>query len=112
VFFFFVAYIVFTGDNSWVAGMAAKPSIFAQLIALFFYGLYMSIVEGIFKGRSLGKLITRTKAVNEDGSDISFETAFKRGLSRIVPFEQFSILAGRPWHDRWTKTQVVSTRKF
>jgi uncharacterized RDD family membrane protein YckC len=64
-------------------------------------------MEGITRGRSLGKLITRTKAVNEDGSRISFGTAFKRSLCRLIPFEPFSALGGTPWHDRITKTTVI-----
>jgi uncharacterized RDD family membrane protein YckC len=87
-------------------------SILDRLIALLFYGLYMSITEGLFKGRTLGKLITGTKAVRyEDGSDINWSDAFKRGFSRAVPFEPFSAFGGRPWHDTWTDTRVVKIRK-
>src|SRR5215471_2548908 len=57
-----------------------------RLLALFLYGLYMSIVEAVFKGNSLGKIITGTKAVNLDGSTISAKTAFGRGFSKAVPF--------------------------
>jgi uncharacterized RDD family membrane protein YckC len=45
-----------------------------------FYALYMGSVEAIFKGKSLGKLITGTRAVNIDGTYISTTTAFQRGL--------------------------------
>jgi uncharacterized RDD family membrane protein YckC len=76
------------------------------------YGAYMAIIEGIFKGRSIGKFITGTKAVNEDGSNISFTTAIARGFSRIVPFEPFSALGSPsyPWHDKWNKTYVIDIR--
>jgi uncharacterized RDD family membrane protein YckC len=84
-----------------------------RLFSLLLFGLYMSIVEGIFKGRTLGKLITGTKAVNADGSTISFSTALGRGFSRIVPFEPLSALGNPPypWHDKWTNTYVIDIRQ-
>ena len=81
----------------------------SRLIGLLLYGMYMGLIEAVFKGRSLGKLMTGTIAVNEDGSRISGQTALLRGLCRAVPFNAFSAF-GRPtypWHDRWTKTYVV-----
>ena len=83
-----------------------------RLFSVFLYVLYMSIVEGIFKGRTLGKLITGTMAINADGSTISFSTALGRGFSRIVPFEPFSALRNPPypWHDKWTNTYVIDIR--
>jgi len=84
-----------------------------RLFSLLIFGVYMSLVEGIFKGRTLGKLITGTKAVNADGSTISFSTALGRGFSRIVPFEPFSALGNPPypWHDKWTNTYVIDVRE-
>ena len=74
-------------------------------MVLILYGLYMFIVEAMFKGKTLGKLITGTRAVNEDGSNLSAKTAFFTGLSRVVPFEAFSALGtpSYPSHDKWTK---------
>jgi uncharacterized RDD family membrane protein YckC len=86
-------------------------SILDRLITLICYGIFMGIVEAIFKGKSLGKLITGTLAVNEDGSPISAQTAFMRGLSRSVPFEAFSAFGGYPWHDRWTRTYVIDENR-
>ena len=84
-----------------------------RLISLIFYALYMGLVEGIFKGKSLGKLITGTRAVNMDGSKISFATAFARGCSRAVPFCVFSAFGTpcNPWQDRWTNTMVIDEKK-
>jgi uncharacterized RDD family membrane protein YckC len=85
-----------------------------RLITLLFYGMYMGLLEAVTKGRSLGKLITGTVAVNEDGSRISGQTALLRGLSRAVPFNAFSALGTppHPWHDRWTKTYVVAYKSI
>jgi uncharacterized RDD family membrane protein YckC len=67
----------------------------------------------VFRGKSIGKLITGTKAVNEDGSDISFGKAFARGFSRAVPFDAFSALGdpSYPWHDKWTNTYVIDEKQ-
>lgn len=83
-----------------------------RLLSLVLYGLYMFLIEAIFKGKSLGKLITGTRAVNEDGSNISIQTALLRGLSRAVPFNAFSALGSPsyPWHDKWTKTYVIDEK--
>jgi len=83
-----------------------------RLLGLVLYGVYMSIVEAFFKGKSLGKLITRTRAVNMDGSRITVGTAIARGFSRAVPFCAFSALASpcNPWQDKWTDTLVIDER--
>jgi len=84
-----------------------------RLLGLVLYGLYMFIVEALFKGKSLGKLITGTRAVNEDGSNLSAKTALLRGLSRAVPFNAFSALGtpSYPWHDKWTKSYVIDEKE-
>ena len=69
--------------------------------------LTYSIIEGLSKGRTLGKLVTRTRAVREDGEPFTWQDAIMRSLCRIVPFEPFSALGGHPWHDGWSKTAVV-----
>ena len=88
-------------------------SIKGRLIVLLFYGIFMGLIEAIFRGKTLGKLITGTRVVNEDGSRINFQSAFLRGLSRSVPFEAFSALGAPsyPWHDKWTKTLVIDERQ-
>ncbi|MET0243557.1 MAG: RDD family protein [Flavitalea sp.] len=80
-----------------------------RLLSLVLYGLYMGTVESIFKGKSLGKMITKTRAVNYDGTPIDIKTAFLRGFSRAVPFCAFSAFGtpSNPWHDRWTNTLVA-----
>lgn len=78
-----------------------------NLFFLLVYAVYYGALEALTKGRTIGKFITRTKAVKEDGSDITPADAFKRGFSRAVPFEVFSGFADRPWHDSWTNTMVI-----
>jgi len=83
-----------------------------RLLTLVLYGLYMSVIEAVFKGKSLGKIITGTRAVNLDGSRISTVTAFARGFSRAVPFCAFSAFGtpSNPWQDKWTNTMVVEEK--
>jgi len=80
------------------------------LISMLLYSLFMGATEALFKGKTPGKAITGTRAVNPDGSFVSGRKALLRGLSRIVPFEPFSAFGGDwpwPWHDKWTNTYVV-----
>lgn len=71
------------------------------------YLLYYTLLEGGTGGRTLGKLITKTVVVKEDGSPITWKDALLRSLCRLVPFEPFSAFGSHPWHDKWTKTMVV-----
>ena len=98
-------------SEAFIDTLEKMPFVMAQLFALFLYGLYMSIIEGAGKGRTLGKLITSTKAIHESGAPLTWRDAFWRGLVRMIPFEYFSALGGLPWHDRWTNTRVVKVRK-
>lgn len=86
--------------------------LYNQVFSIVLYALYMSIVETIFKGKSIGKFITKTRAVNLDGSPISARIAFERGFSRAVPFCAFSALGTppNPWQDRWTSTMVIEDK--
>lgn len=75
---------------------------------------YFVPLEAIW-GRSLGKLITRTKVVNLEGKPASFGQICGRTLIRFVPFDAFSFLGGnghpQGWHDKWSNTKVVSLKK-
>ncbi len=87
------------------------------IIALMTYGLaifimlaYYTLLEGS-NGKTLGKLITKTKVVTETGGPISYGKAFIRTLIRFVPFEFLSGFSGTTmWHDQWTKTMVVKDK--
>jgi len=73
--------------------------------------LYYIPLEAAF-GRTLGKLITGTKVVNEAGGTPTFGQIVGRTLCRFIPFEAFSFLSqeARGWHDSIPKTYVVKTR--
>jgi uncharacterized RDD family membrane protein YckC len=79
------------------------------LIVLTDYLLYYTLFEGLFKGRTIGKLITGTRAITENGTELTFKEAFLRSSCRLIPCEAFSGL-GTPWHDSVTNTIVIKTR--
>jgi len=84
------------------------------LLGIILVLLYYVPQESLF-GWTLGKLITGTRIVKEDGSPISLGQGLGRSLCRFIPFEAFSFLGGngKPvgWHDSITKTRVISIRK-
>jgi uncharacterized RDD family membrane protein YckC len=55
--------------NSWTSG-GDSFGLVDRILTLFFYAMYMSIVEALLKGKSVGKFITRTRAVNLDGTPL------------------------------------------
>jgi uncharacterized RDD family membrane protein YckC len=84
-----------------------------RLISILLYGIVMFMTEAMSNGRSIGKLITGTRAVNPDGSDITFQKAFIRNIVRAIPFNALSALGNpcAPWHDLWSGTIVVEEKK-
>ncbi len=72
---------------------------------------YYTIMEGATQGKTIGKLVTGTMAVREDGAPFTFYDAMVRSFCRIVPFESLSAFNGRPWHDKWTSTKVIKPIK-
>ncbi|WP_072400655.1 RDD family protein [Flaviramulus basaltis] len=72
------------------------------------------ITETLLKGRTVGKFVTKTKVVLEDGTMPSVIDYLKRSFSRIIPFEAFSFLGnnGRGWHDSISNTFVVDVVRF
>lgn len=103
-----------TIDSLLAEEQSAGAALGDRILSILLYAIYMSLVEAIFKGKSLGKLITGTRAVNLDGSRISAGTAFARGFSRAVPFSAFSALGSpcNPWQDKWTNTIVVEEKRL
>lgn len=83
-----------------------------RLINMFFYGLVMFVIELVFQGKSLGKLITGTKAITRNGETPTFSQFLGRNFVRAIPFNAISGLGTpcSPWHDNWSNTIVVNER--
>jgi len=106
--FCFGFFLALSGKTDFIAEDSTAA---IYLFAFASYVGYFFLCELVFKGRTIGKLLTGTKVVNEDGSNPTVRTYFLRSLSRIVPFEPFSTFGHRPWHDRWTNTYVIDVKK-
>ncbi len=70
--------------------------------------IYYVAFEGI-TGRTIGKFITKTKVVDEQGNKPTFSMIVLRSLCRHIPFNALSFLGdpGKGWHDSLSKTRVV-----
>ncbi len=75
------------------------------------YSSYYLLLE-FYTGKTIGKLFTGTRVVNEQGGKPTFNQIVGRSLSRLIPFEPLSFFgaSGRGWHDRFSKTYVIETR--
>ena len=99
--------------GSTVAGVEAAEHFFESTLAelLLQIGLFMSyyILLEALVGKTIGKMVTRTKVVNENGGRPTFRQVFWRAWVRAIPLEVLSHLGTpcRGWHDRLTGTYVV-----
>ncbi|HAH55418.1 MAG TPA: RDD family protein [Flavobacterium sp.] len=74
---------------------------------------YFTLMESIFS-KSIGKFVTNTMVVLEDGTKPESSIILKRTLCRIIPFDALSFLGtpSRGWHDSITDTYVVRKDDF
>jgi uncharacterized RDD family membrane protein YckC len=102
----FAIVAVASGNDEWVDSLDGGVGI---LLSIGVTLLYYIVMEAMF-GRTLGKLITRTVVVTDDGRPLTVGKAIGRSFARLIPFEPFSTfgLPGNvPWHDRLSGTRVV-----
>jgi uncharacterized RDD family membrane protein YckC len=97
---------IFLGSGSRVGAAESVQLLGYALGVVVHFGYYCGC-ETLF-GRTVGKLVTGTRVVAEDGSPPTFGAIAKRTLIRYVPFEAISFIGGGPgWHDQWSGTRVV-----
>jgi uncharacterized RDD family membrane protein YckC len=103
-----VIVVVIVGGEEALAALEKTPD---SAIGIPVMLLNYIFCEGLF-GITVGKLVTGTKVVNEQGLAPSLGQVIGRSFSRLVPFEPLSFLAanGRGWHDAWPHTYVVMAR--
>lgn len=117
--FVFLVIILFFGlsvlspDTLTSLSFSPETKYMQRPIVLLCFGVYMGTMEIISEGRTIGKLVTGTRAVNQDGTTISPGKALLRGIIRAVPFNWISGFSKNctPWHDQWTNTYVVDIDK-
>lgn len=101
------------GDNMALRGIQnmgkIQEYIFGCVIAIVYYNL-----TEIFLSRTIGKFITNTIVVMEDGSKPDYKTILLRTICRLIPFNPLSFLGTpcRGWHDSLSKTYVVQKKAF
>lgn len=83
-----------------------------RLITSVLFAFFMFLVEFATKGRSLGKFITGTMVVSENGGLPTSNDFLKRNFSRIVPFDALSFFGTNGWHDSWSDTRVVKRNDY
>jgi len=95
----------------WVTEM--EGGIGEYLLGMVIILMYFLIMETL-TGRSVGKFITGTKILKEDGSELTPQDILIRTLCRFIPFEVFSFLGTPPrgWHDSISKTVVVDIKNY
>ncbi|TWP24833.1 RDD family protein [Apibacter muscae] len=97
--------------RGWIYLLGSNPLI-DRLFAMVLFVIYFFLLESLLKGKTIGKLITGTRVVTEEGEKPSIITSLKRNLIRIVPFDTLSFFGEIGWHDRWSKTRVVKAKNF
>lgn len=83
-------------------------------ISTILFALYIGLQEGALKGKTLGKLVTDTRAVDEKGRPVTYQKAFIRGLIRgLGIINAFSALGhpSYPLHDRGSRTLVIDEKE-
>ncbi len=81
------------------------------LITALLLFIYYLLSESLMNGRTIGKLITKTRVVDEYGKVPNFSVTLKRTACRFVPFDAFSFLGDGGWHDDWSGTKVIEVSK-
>lgn len=84
-----------------------------EIVGILAYFGYYLVIENTLRGQSIGKLLTKSRAVGEDGSEVTFKQVLWRSLSRLVPFEQLSFIGehSKGWHDKWSGTIVIDLKE-
>jgi uncharacterized RDD family membrane protein YckC len=115
---FFVVYLIMSvgssDESTTLLQESESSSSLESLFTLFIFFLYYFLTESLMKGRTIGKLITGTRAITSKHEYLTAGDALKRTLCRLIPFDGLSFLmsSGYGWHDKWTDTMVVDEKGF
>ena len=108
-----VLYAEITGDYTASDYIESIGKIEEYLLGLVIaFGYYFGTEH--FLSRSIGKFITKTIIVLEDGTKPDSMYILRRTACRLIPFEAFSFLGSpsRGWHDSISDTYVVDKARF
>ena len=90
---------------SWFEDMnKIQEYIYGAIVTMVYYAVFESLTA-----RSVGKYVTNTIVVLQDGTRPPTETMLRRSIYRILPFNAlFFLWQDRVWHDKYTDTFVVN----
>lgn len=100
---------------------SSAPSFFDSMNKLQEYALgvilalsYYSVCEIATGGRTIGKFVTGTITVTEDGQKPEARMLIVKSMCRLIPFEAFSFLGtpSKGWHDTLSGTRVIKKKLF
>lgn len=116
--FLTMGYILFSessdyDSNTILSGIGNMNRLEEYLFGLLITIPYYILMETI-TARTLGKYLTGTIVVDNEGNKPSIETLIKRSFCRAIPFNALSFLGekSRGWHDSITETYVVNKREL
>lgn len=116
----YIAYIILSafvgGLLGYLFGSQAVVALSTPLLKYFFGFLIIFFYYAVMEwttGRTIGKFITGTKVVCENGGRPTFGQILGRSATRFVPFEGLTFFGSetRGLHDKWPGTYVVKARK-
>ncbi|MFY9307726.1 MAG: RDD family protein [Bacteroidia bacterium] len=99
---------------SYELGVGAVERVAGQSMAIFtllvlFSLIYFPFFETVF-GATPAKFLTETRTTTSDGDKIDFKLSVLRTFCRYIPFEPFSFLGSRGWHDSISETRVIKEK--
>lgn len=97
-------FLGFGNNNIYGSGNYKIIMLQTTLGTIAYYGLF----ETCFKSTP-GKYLTGTRVIHQNGNPATILQTIGRTFCRIIPFDHFSFLGNRGWHDAITGTDVVET---
>ncbi len=93
---------------------ASHPFIINYVIPYLLMILFYFIQEYLLRGRTIGKIVTGSIAVDNQGNIVDIKKSFYRSICRLIPFDSLSFLreSKRGFHDTVTDTYVVNKKKW
>lgn len=111
IVFFLLIFLHAMVLDGWLNIIPDDGSPLLGLYSLILYVSYYTIFECLFK-KTLGKFITNTIVVNENGKYPSNKEILIRNICRLIPFNHISFLVSeKGFHDQISKTKVVYDKK-
>lgn len=83
-----------------------RYDVFSMLLIVAYY-----LVTEATMQRSIGKFVTGTVVIDEYANKPPTSVLVGRSFARLIPFDAFSCLGARGWHDKVSATYVVKKAK-